>query len=104
MVEKRGPTCGSNYQYCLNLFRGIPAAWVMAFEAEWADRARRYSDGDEHAFPQELIDGYKHLKSVVRAVPRAKFSAVYNKVKSEMPPEVLDSEEGADFIWDGLFD
>lgn len=76
----------------------------MAFEVEWADRARRYSDGEEGAFPLELIEGYKHMKSVVRNVVRKDFTAVYEKSKSELSLDVLDSEQGADYIWNGLFE
>jgi hypothetical protein len=104
MVVKRGPTRGSDYQYCLELFREIPPAWVMAFETEWADRARRHSDGEEGAFPLELIEGYKHMKSVVRNVPQKDFIAVYQNSKNELSPEILDSEQGADYIWNGLFE
>jgi hypothetical protein len=94
MVVKRGPTCGSDYQYCLELFRGIPAAWVMAFEAEWAGRARRYSDGEEGGFPLELIEGYKHMKSVVRNVVQKDVTAVYESRRVSCPRKLWIASKG----------
>lgn len=102
MVTKRGRTAKSSQEFCLDLFAGIPADLAMLFECQWAAKAQQFAGGNLSVFSQDIIDGYRYMKSVTVEVSRSVLSKAYLKALEQLP-EGLSEDLRSDTVWDGIF-